>query len=393
MAEPNSRPSLALVAHDIQPPGGMELVLAELILRINADYRVVVVASTLSPDLRPLVEWRRVRVPRRPFPLKFLVFALLAGWQLAREQVDLVHVTGAIVPNRANLATVHLCHAGFRDAVGMFTAPGTPFFRRLNTSVARRLALAAERWCYRRSRLRVLAAVSHGLARELECHYQQVPVVVTPNGVDMERFRPVASARTRRRREEGVCPDETLALFVGGDWDHKGLGIAIAGLARAKAQGVRLRLWVVGAGDQDRYRRLAGRLGVECYVRFFGPRMDTERFYQAADLLVLPSLYETFSLVAHEAAASRIPLVATPVHGSQELIGDDEAGLLVERTPEAVGDALARLGADTELRRRLGRVARRRASQYNWDRSVESVVALYHSLLADKTLRPAGEPA
>jgi glycosyltransferase involved in cell wall biosynthesis len=383
-----SRPKVTIVAHDVQGLGGMEGVLRELITRVHREFQVVVISASLSPELRPFVEWRRVPVPPRPAPLKFVTFLLLAGLQLLRERADLVHVTGAIVPNRADVASVHFCHAGFVASTGTLAPPGRPPLRQLNTAVARAVAMVAERWCYRPSRLKVLAAVSHGVADELARHFPRVAVKVTPNGVDGMRFRPDSGMRLRLRRAEGVDPYQTVALFVGGDWDRKGLAIAIRGLKAARDSGIDLPLWVVGEGDRARFQHLAERLGVGSCVHFFGRRPDTERFYQAADLLLFPSYYEAFSLAALEAAATGLPVVITAVNGAAELVGDGEAGVVVEPTPEAIGAVLARLAADPGLRQRLGAEARRRASLYTWERSVQTVVALYRSVLEGRVSNP-----
>jgi glycosyltransferase involved in cell wall biosynthesis len=200
---------------------------------------------------------------------------------------------------------------------------------------------------------------------------------VTPNGVDVDRYRPDERVRRLLRTEEGVASGDLVALFVGGDWDHKGLAVAIEGIAGTAERGDdSLRLWVVGRGDQDRFAALAKSLGIGDAVRFFGPRSDTERFYQAADLFVLPTLYETFSIATYEAAACGLPVVATPVSGIGDLVRDD-AGFLVDRTSDQVAEALHRLAADPSLRRRMGEAGRRRAQTFTWGRSVDSVLALY----------------
>jgi glycosyltransferase involved in cell wall biosynthesis len=381
MANGRDRPSVAIVAHDIHDAGGMERVLAELIRRIYREWRVVVIASEVAADLRPLVDWRRVRVPRRPFPLKFLVFFALGSFRLARVRTDLVHATGAIVANRVDVSTVHFCHAGFREATGALAPKSAPPIRRANTTMARALALAAERWCYRPRRLRLLAAVSRGVAAELARHYPAVPVRVTPNGVDVERFAPDAARRDRLRREEAVAPGELVALFVGGDWERKGLALAIQGVAAARDRGAEVLLWVLGRGQEPRFGQLAGQAGVAEGVRFFGPRAHVERYCQAADILLLPSSYEAAPLVAYEAAACGLPVVATRVSGVEDLVGADDAGILVAPTPQAVGDALARLATDTALRQAMGAEGRRRTAGLTWDHSVTTVADHYGSLL------------
>lgn len=380
-----ARRTVALVAHGVHDRGGMERVCAELVRRGSDRYRFVVYSSELDPGLEEFVAWKRIVVPRRPIPLKFVAFFVTAGLRLSRSPVDLVHSVGAVVPNRVDLASVHFCHAGFRERTGSLAPAGRTFLRRINTALARLVALGAERWSYRPERVRRLAAVSTGVALELRSHYPRVPTTVAPNGTDAERFRPDLALRRGVRLTERVGPSEVVALFLASDWDHKGLSLAIAGVAQASSGlDARLLLWVVGRGDERRFRAIAERSDVGDRVRFFGVRTDAERFYQAADIFVLPTVYETFSLAAFEAAASGLPLVAPAVSGIEELIGKDEAGIIVDRTPASVASALTRLGADPELRARLGEVGRRRASEYTWERSVESVLALYGELLTDR---------
>lgn len=378
------RPTIALVAHAIHDRGGMERALAELIKGAHDRCRFVVVSIDLDRGLVPLVEWRRVRVPKRPFPLRFVLFFLLAGARLRSIDVDLVHTQGAIVPGKADVASVHFCHAGFRAQTAHLAPAAVSLARRINRSVGRRLALLAERWCYRKDRVGVLAPVSESLAAEVQSHYAGPPAVLTPNGVDHGRFRPDSYTRQRLRLELGVSQNEMVALFLGGDWERKGLDVAVEALAEARRSGVPLSLWVVGTGDRRRFADLSARLGVGDRVTFFGPRLDTERFYRAADMFVLPTSYETFSLVAYEAAASGLPVIATPVSGIADLIGDNEAGIRVERDAASVAKALVRLACVPDLRRTLGESGRERTASYTWPRSVESVLAAYEQVLSGR---------
>jgi UDP-glucose:(heptosyl)LPS alpha-1,3-glucosyltransferase len=210
---------------------------------------------------------------------------------------------------------------------------------------------------------------------------------VAPNGVDAERFRPDERVRSQVRAELGAAPETVVGLFVGGDWHHKGLFVAIEALARARSAGHDGELWVVGRGDTDRARERAAQLGIEAHVRLLGHRRDADRFYPAADVFVLPTAYEAFSLVAHEAAASGLPLVVADVHGARELVGASEAGVVVERSAQAVADALVRLGADAALRTRLGAAARERARRLTWDESAAVFDAAYRRLLAEGEVR------
>ncbi|HSX23153.1 MAG TPA: glycosyltransferase family 4 protein [Gaiellaceae bacterium] len=372
---------MALVAHGIHDRGGMERAFAELVRGVHDEFDLVVISSDLAEELRPLVTWRRTRAPERPLIVRFPVFLVRAGLRLRREDVDLVHTMGAIVANRVDLVSVQHCHAGFRAATGRLAPRGVPALRRVNTSLARAIALASERWCYRPTRVRALAPVSRGVAAELERHYPGIPLSITPNGVDVERFSPNAAARAELRTAFGSGDDAVVALFVGGNWDLKGLAIAIEAVAMAERLGSPMTLWVVGDGPRERFEKLARDHGVGARVRFFGPRDDTERFYAAADVFVLPTQYEAFPLVALEAAASGMPLIVTRVNGIEELLSDDRGGILVERDAQSVGAALARLAPNPAERARIGADARANALDYTWARSVEAVRDVYRTLL------------
>lgn len=372
-------PTVAFVAHAVHERGGMERACAERIRRMHKRYRVVVVSSELDVSLRAVVKWNRVRVPRRPFPLRFAVFFVLAGLRLCADRPDLVHTLGAIVPNRADAAEIHFCHAGYVAATGGFSPEGAALLRRLNTSIARLLSLAAERWCYRSARLRSFVAVSDGVAAELQRHYPAIPVRVAPNGVDLDRYQADRVTRDALRAAYDLPDDAVVALFVGGDWDRKGLPIIVEALRHAPG----VHLWVVGSGRESDVQARADALGVAERIRFFGPQSDTARFYAAADVFCLASLYETFSIAAHEASAAGLPIVASPVNGVNELIGRNEAGLLVDRNAEAIGHALTALSADPPLRHRLGSTGRKRVQARTWDASAAAVLALYEDLTAD----------
>lgn len=381
-----TRSRIALVAHDIHDHGGMERVNAELVRALHLEFDLTVVSATLADDLLPfVVRWRRIRVPRRPFLAKFLVFFVAAGWAIHRDypHLDLVHTLGAIVPNRVDIASLHFCHAGFRSATGSLAAHGAPLLRRVNSAASRRVALWAECWCYRPGRTRVLAAVSDGVRLEAMRHFPRVPVVLTPNGVDTARFSPDHIVRDRTRRAANVGENTCVALFVGGEWDRKGLGLALEGLAMARASGVDVVLWVVGTGDTSRFAARVQELGMDQYVWFLGRCDHVESFYPAADLFVLPSAYETFSLACFEAAASGLPLVIPPISGARDLVGRDKGGVIIERDAGSVARAFRALGGDRARRIHRGSVARRRAEKFTWGACTAEVAKLYRSLLRE----------
>jgi len=361
----------------------MERAFAELIRRSANEIDFVVVSSELEEDLRPLVTWKRVPTPAKPAPLRFVLFWVLAGAMLARLRMDAVHTLGAITWRRADLVTVQFCHAAFAE-IGTRVDPGASLARRLNGRFHGAIALRAERFCFHPERLKMFAAVSPGVQRELSRHYPGIPVALTPNGVDTERFRPDPAARAAVRASHGADASDVIAVFVGGDWHRKGLAVAIEALAVvARDSAAPLRLWIVGEGEPQQFRALSRKLGIEDRVSFFGRRADVERYLQGADIFVFPTSYETFSIASYEAAASGLPVLATAVSGIEDLIGAGDTGIAAEPVADEVAAGLARLSADSSLRSRLGAAGRHRAQGFSWDRSASSVLEAYRVLLAE----------
>jgi glycosyltransferase involved in cell wall biosynthesis len=371
-----SRPRVALVGWRL----GNEL---EGVIRAGRNrFDYTVISMDLAEPLRGQVDWRRLpRPPFGSFRLGWAMFFALGGLQLARAQADLVHCVGPlpVVPNRVDLDTVTFCQAAYDQATAgrIKGSAGAVGWR-----AGQRFTVALERWWFRR-RVRVLVGISDGSAADLRRLYPGSRVAVLARGIDLRRFTPDEHDRQSFRSQQGVPPDAVVALFV--DQQHrplKGLEIAIRGFGAARRAGMGPDLlWVAGAGN-DRYAPLARALGVGDRVRFLGHSAAIERLYRGADLFVLPTAYEAFCRAAHEAAACGLPVIAPPVNGIRELIGDDEAGIVAARDADAVGRALASVAADPERRARMGAVARRRAAQFDEQAVAARVLALHESLLA-----------
>jgi len=344
------------VTWDVGAPGGHQGLPSDIALAGAGRFDFVAVSRSLQPELASTVEWLRVRAPTAPFRLRWLGFYLAGAPQVARARADVVHTfaPAPLVPNRVDLATVNFCHAGFHEAGG---SAG-----RLTS----RMTLALERWSYSGSRTRLIEIETEAAAEAFGRHYPGAQVEVVRRRLDVDRYRPDPDARSAIRRELGASGDTVVAVFAGRDHHAKGLRFAIEGAAIAqRTVDAPLALWVTGYDDSGYVGRMAARAGIESQVQALGWRSDMDRLYAGADMLVLPSVYEQGSRASHEAAATGLPLVATPVHGATALIGDDEGGIRVRRDAESVAEAVARLASDPDLRSRMGRAARERLLELN----------------------------
>jgi UDP-glucose:(heptosyl)LPS alpha-1,3-glucosyltransferase len=242
------------------------------------------------------------------------------------------------------------------------------------------MSRVAEDYCYRPRRSGRLVAVSQGVARELREFFPAMAgsVVVIPNGVDRDAFAPAAAERRRLRSEWGVADGELVALFVGGEWERKGLRYALEGVAAAPGW----RLVVVGAGDRERFERMAEALGAADRVRFEGATTDTNPYYASADGFILPTAYETFSLVTYEAAAAGLPLLVSRVSGVDEILVDGKNGWYIDRDADVIARRLIELRHES-LRRAMGEAAREDSARFTWDSAVGAYDRLYRGLAAE----------
>jgi UDP-glucose:(heptosyl)LPS alpha-1,3-glucosyltransferase len=281
-----------------------------------------------------------------------------------RASHDVVHSCGAITPERVDVATIHLCHAAVTNTWGR----GGPGWRRANAALAGWLGRAIELRQLRGGGVSEVVAVSSQVARELTTHYPSVPHSTIPNGVDSP-----AAAPTRR---DGSGP--LAALMVTSDFATKGVELAIGALQFAPG----VVLTVVGRGGAKPYEALARRIGVGDRVTFAGFVTDPNPYYRACDVVVCASHYEAFGLFLVEAALAGCAVVSTDVGVAPELVDGGAGGVIVERTPEAVGRALSACAADRAGTICRGEAARERAARFTTDAMAEGYGALYQRLTA-----------
>lgn len=217
-------------------------------------------------------------------------------------------------------------------------------------------------------------------------------VDVVPAGVDLDLFSP--GDREIARLRLGLSLEEKVLLFVGRLEPLKGLDTLVGALPDlAETMPVRL---VVAGGDaqtereRQRLEAMARDLGVAERVTFAGsvPHDELPDYYRAADVVVAPSFYESFGMVAVEAMACGVPVVAAKVGGLQSTVRDGETGYLVQwRCPEAYAERLEPLLANDALRDHFGGAGRAAAQQFGWPAVADQVLALFEGLLREQEQR------
>jgi UDP-glucose:(heptosyl)LPS alpha-1,3-glucosyltransferase len=182
--------------------------------------------------------------------------------------------------------------------------------------------------------------------------------------------------RPALRARLGIDDATPLALFAGGDWERKGLRHAVDALALAPEW----HLAVAGPGDPSELSARARRAGCADRLTFLGRVTPMPPIFAAADAFVFPTAYEAFPLVALEAAASGLPLLATRVSGVEDLLRDGRNGWFVSPDGADIARRLNELAAARELARRMAGEARRAAAGFSWEAMKAGYLDVYSEL-------------
>jgi len=248
------------------------------------------------------------------------------------------------------------------------------------------LRIAAERNLVRNSQ-RILAATERE-KEHLFRYYGARPeqVGVAPCGVNLDLFRPMD--KTTVRRQLDIADDGAMVLFVGRLSPIKGIDRLLKAMTHLKFRPA-ARLVIIGGDDYDtpeshNLRRLSRELGIQDAVVFLG-RVDHEKlppYFCAANVVVLPSHYETFGLVALEALACGTPVVATSVGAMETLLREGETGHIVAGgTPQLLAAGIEKFTANSVAGKLSATAIRGSVLKFGWDTVVSAIVDEYGTLL------------
>ena len=287
-----------------------------------------------------------------------------------RDRVDVVHVDG-VSALEADLLTVHSVRSA--DAARYWTEinPAGPA-RRLVGTLGRPLTLVERAIERRLLRDRPLClAVTQVVKSDLERTYGVAPelIEVVPYPVELRAFAFSDAARATRRTALRVADDRLVALFVGDDFERKGLRRAISALALSSDGDI--ELWVIGGADPRSFAAEARERGVGERVRFLGRRPPGElpSWYSAADVVLLPSEFDVWGIPVIEALAAGRVVVVSAFTGASEVIRHGESGFVLDRVgePEQIAAVLDGEVRNTERRRAIGESARLVAAPFDAD--------------------------
>lgn len=178
----------------------------------------------------------------------------------------------------------------------------------------------------------LIIANSNMVKEQIRQNYsvQDSKVKIIYNGVDLKRFSPENRVKwyDSMRESLSISRDSPVLLFVGSGYERKGLHTLIDSLPLLKEEGI--KVLVIGKGNIDRYMAQAQESAVPEKILFLGSQKEIEKYYAAADVFVLPTLYDPFSNATLEAMASGLPVITTKNNGAAEFVENGQEGYVLD---------------------------------------------------------------
>jgi UDP-glucose:(heptosyl)LPS alpha-1,3-glucosyltransferase len=241
-----------------------------------------------------------------------------------------------------------------------------------------RLVIDTERRMARETGM-IFVANSALVAREI-AEWLAVPasrIRTIENGVDLAAFRPATDAeRQAARARFGIGQDEPVVVFVGSGFERKGAFRLVEALAQPAARP--FHALIAGADRSlEALQARAAALGLAARARILGGIADPLSVYRAADIFVLPSLYDPMPNAALEALACGLPVVTTADTGIAEAVAEAKAGAIVTRDPQSIAEGLAAAAGQRAV---MSPAARVLAQRFDLNAATARWLALYREL-------------
>lgn len=370
-----AQPTLCLIHEGIGPDNAIaKIAMSQVRFALDAGWKVTVVAKLLDESLRDEVEWLKLYVPNRLFFVQWVTARRFIKRALGARTFDVIH---SHQPQVASLSDIFQCHFLTRVAHERGCLESRRGLGPLAVRLQQEGVMRAEDWYFRHWNPQTWMVYNSELTqREFRRLYGRPPneeVLLCPS----PGFDPVSPEERQAARTELAGNPPGLVLgFLGGLDERKGYRRVLKGLRDAHD----VFLLMGGIYSDGFVHPLPGGM------RAHGLVDDTRRFYAACDALVAPSLFEPFGLVALEAAARGIPIIATQDVGALPHLM--EYGVATPWDPEAplspiVREAVAR-------RQEVLAGAARLTTELSTERQTQRLARVYEAVLRHKRSQPDG---
>lgn len=371
---------IALIRQKYNPAGGAERFVARAMRALAGQGADITLITR---------KWDRDSAQRVVQLTPWFLGSAWRDWSFSRAVCrHLRHTHYDLVQSHERLACCDLFRAGdgvHREWLAQRARTMTPL-RRLAMRISPHHihTLHAERRMFASARLRMVICNSRMVKDEIVRHFglRQDQLAVIYNGVDLEEFNPNQrdALRGAQRQALGIPGDALVLLHVGSGFERKGLETILRAMALSPTP---CHLIVVGSDKREgRYKALAGELGISARVRFAGVQKEPRRYYAAADVFVMASLYEPFANASMEALAMGLPVVTSAKSGAAEILEQGKTGYVCDALDIGGFSSAIDALADRDRRLTMGVAARVLAEKFSIDAMTTQLLSLYQRLLA-----------
>ena len=333
--------------------------------------------KTYREEIEGISVYRVRFIPSYPSPFKLHGLFMNKLFKSIEANFDLIHVHGLNLPViHTSLPVIFTSHGTVKNDIDNMPIKSFHF---LVVKLLRNQLFNLEKEVIENAD--VITAVSHSCAKELKKeHIINTEIAVVNNGVDTNSFIP---GKNKKK--------ENYILYTGRLETRKGLIDLIESAKYVCRESADIKFILTGKGTIKKYlERRINDFGLKknFYFAGFVDRSKLLEYYQNATIYVLPSYYEGLPTTLLEAMSCGIPLIATDVEGSSELITDGKTGLLAPpRDPERLAEAILRLLDDEELRERISINARKHVvNNYDWAIITDKIEEAYKMAFHNRSL-------
>jgi len=368
--------NIAVVVPKYGLVGGGEKFVFELTERIAASdrYRVHVFANRWRAQ-SDRVAFHKVPIITFPKFLTTISFAWLANRAISQMDFDLIHAHERIF--RADIFTMHSVPHRFwvkeirKKHMSLFDS-GTIWVEEkfIKTGGCKKY-------------LPVSSITKEKFLQEFAVDPDKIQIIYP--GVEIDKFDRLDRLQCRQeiRRLFGLDEKDTVILFVGMNFELKGLDKLLLSMAvvKSKQPDAKLKLLVVGKGNERKYKNLAREYGLAKQVTFTGIwKEDIEKVYLASDIFSMLSDFDTFGMTVLEAMSASLPVIISENVGAKDLVRDGINGYIIKNDDIDLISSKMEMMLNERIRETMATEAHREAVKHTWDSVAEEVLKIYGDL-------------
>ena len=369
----NQNKAVTLISSEIGNTGGIERVFLEFIIFLSRlGYKVNVICRSIDPSLlQHIHHLEKIDLPIGQSYLARLYLHLAWIIKASKSVKKLGGKAGVTIGPPCSAVSVDIVMAGSCHQAALLELQKEGKYRWLLNPM-NWIIIACEYILFRNINTTVLTPSTRTRQEIHEIYKTPLDrLMLIPHGVDLSTFKaaPLDSNKYSLRKNLDLPTDALILLTVANELERKGCYEVLKALKILQPKKINLHYVIAGRADYQHFHETIDSMGLTGMVSCL-PSKNSEglaKLYQSSDIFLLPTKYESFGLVGIEAMACGLPVIACRVGGIEDYLSNQYEGLLINRKPENIANAIEEM-SDIAVRNRMGANALAKAQQYNWNK-------------------------